>query len=165
MVIVWPDRDSCGERGGGVSMQVRPCTLAQANALVSEIHRHHKPCVGHRFSLALHCGLKLCGVAICGRPVSRKTDPYQVLEITRCATDGTKNAITKLLGAVCRAAKAMGYKSVQTFTLPSEGGASLRAAGFTLIGQSEGGDWNVPSRKGRRTDQPQEPKWKWSKSL
>lgn len=32
-------------------MRVVPLTLKQANKLVAELHRHHKPCVGHRFSI------------------------------------------------------------------------------------------------------------------
>lgn len=149
-------------------LTVRPCSLKQANALVSQLHRHHKPCVGHRFSLALYNADKLCGVAICGRPVARMTCQESVLEISRCATDGTANAISKLYGAVCRAAKAMGFASVQTFTLPSEGGHSLRASGFQLIGPAGGGDWNSGkdrTHKHRRTDQPMETKWKWSREL
>lgn len=146
-------------------MTVKPCTLRQANALVGELHRHHKPVQGHRFSLALYDGERLAGVVICGRPVSRRTDAYETLEITRCATDGTRNAISKLYGAACRAARAMGYQAVQTFTLPEEGGASLKASGFELIGESKGGDWNQPSRGNRRTDQPKSPKWKWVRNF
>lgn len=146
-------------------MRVRPCTLKQANALVAEIHRHHKPVTGHRFSLALYDDSKLVAVAICGRPVARMTDAYHVLEILRCASDGTKNAISQLYGAICRAATAMGYDSVQTFTLPEEGGASMRACGFTFAGVCGGGQWTHTDGKPRRTDQPTQEKHKWTKIL
>ncbi len=146
-------------------MQVRPCTLKQANDLVAAIHRHHKPVVGHRFSLALYDGERLVAVAICGRPVARKTDAYNVLEILRCASDGTKNAISKLYGAICRAADAMGYTSVQTFTLPEEGGASMKASGFTMVGESAGGQWERSDGAARRTDQPTGVKSKWVRSF
>ncbi len=147
-------------------MRIRPCTLKQANALVEKLHRHHKPVVGHRFSLALYTDTgSLIGVVICGRPVARKTSAYDVLEITRCATDGTKNAISKLYGAVCRAATAMGYDSVQTFTLPEEGGASMRAAGFAFSGEAGGGEWAHTDGKPRRNDQPTGVKHKWVKHL
>jgi hypothetical protein len=35
------------------SLKVRPCELREANAFIEVIHRHHKPAVGHRFSLSL----------------------------------------------------------------------------------------------------------------
>jgi hypothetical protein len=108
---------------------------------------------------------RLIGVAICGRPVARKTDAYSVLEITRCCTDGTKNAISKLYGHVCRAAKEMGFESVQTFTLPEEGGASMKASGFDFAGESGGGQWEHTDGKPRRTDQPTQVKHKWVKVL
>lgn len=146
-------------------LQVRPCTLKQANALVGTLHRHHQPVRGHRFSLAVYAGSILAGVAICGRPVARMCDAYTTLEITRCATDGTRNAISKLYGAVCRAAKAMGYQQVQTYTLPEEGGASLKASGFQFAGEAGGGDWNRESKPNRRKDQPMERKWKWTRTL
>ena len=155
-------------RSGSKQLRVTPCTLAEANKLVALLHRHHKPVVGHRFSLAVYDGPKLCGVVICGRPVARMVCQKTVLEISRCATDGTKNAITKLYSAVCRAAQAMGFASVQTYTLPEEGGASLKAAGFTLIGKAGGGDWNrggESTHKNRRTDQPMQVKWKWARKL
>ena len=121
----------------GPSLKVSPCTLAEANSLVAQLHRHHKPVTGHRFSLSIHEGERLCGIVICGRPVARNTCQKSILEITRCATDGTFNAISQLYGAVCRAAKAMGFESVQTFTLPEEGGASLKAESFvTLVKKS-----------------------------
>ena len=150
-------------------MRVRPCTLKQANALVDKIHRHHKPCVGHRFSLALYNDAdQVCAVVICGRPVARMVCYETVLEISRCASDGTPNAISMLYGAVCRAAKAMGFERVQTYTLPAEGGASMKAAGFSFVGECGGGDWNrgqESTHKNRRTDQPMGTKWKWERVL
>ena len=146
-------------------MKVVPCTLRQANELVDKIHRHHAPVQGHRFSLALYKDSILVGVVICGRPVSRGCDPWLTLEILRCATDGTKNAISKLYSHVVRAARAMGYEKVQTYTLPEEGGASLRASGFTLDGITAGGQWKHTDGKERRTDQPTAPKLRWVKNL
>lgn len=145
-------------------MKVRPCTLAQANDLVSKIHRHHKPCTGHRFSLALYSDQgDLLAVAICGRPVARMCDAYGTLEVLRCASDGTRNAISKLYGAICRAADAMGFHTVQTYTLPEEGGASMRAIGFQFAGEAGGGQWKHTDGKARRTDQPTQVKHKWVK--
>lgn len=150
-------------------MRVRPTTLKETNKLVDAIHRHHKPCVGHRFSLKLEddCGV-VHAVVICGRPVARMVDHETVLEISRCASDGTSNAISMLYGAVCRAAKAMGFEKVQTYTLPEEGGASMKASGFSFAGVCGGGNWNrgqESTHKNRRVDQPMGEKWKWHRVL
>jgi hypothetical protein len=59
----------------------------------------------------------------------------------------------------------MGYERIQTFILDTEPGVSLKAAGWEFDGESGGGDWNVPSRGGRRTDQPQQRKHRWKKTL
>ena len=147
-------------------MQVFPLTLKEANSVVAKWHRHHKPVQGHRFSLGLRSFTgEVIGVVICGRPVARKTDSTKVLEITRCCTDGTKNAISKLYGHVCRIAKEMGFEEVQTFTLPEEGGASMRASGFLFAGETSGGQWKHSDGKPRRDDQPTGPKHKWVKRL
>ena len=149
-------------------LRVRPLTLAQANERVTAWHRHHKPVRGCRFALGAFAGEECHGVAIVGRPVARRIDQYAVAEVTRLATDGTRNVCSLLYGAVARACKAMGYQSVQTYTLPQEGGASLRAAGWVCEGETGGGDWNrryAPARQNRRTDQPMGTKLRWRKTL
>lgn len=45
-----------------------------------------------------------------------------------------------------KAAKALGYKRLITYTLPDEGGASLRASNWKLVGLKGGGNWNVATR-------------------
>jgi hypothetical protein len=73
-------------------------------------------------------------------------DDGRTLEVTRCCTDGTTNACTKLYGAVRRAAAALGYVRLLTTTGASEGGASLRAAGWEVLRETPGRSWSVPSR-------------------
>ena len=51
-------------------IEVCPITLKEANAFVEQYHRHHKPVVGHKFSIGCTDGEKIVGVAIVGRPVS-----------------------------------------------------------------------------------------------
>jgi hypothetical protein len=125
---------------------VTPINLDEANAFVARFHRHHKPVPGAKFSIAVSDESGVRGVAIVGRPVARMLDNGWTLEVNRCCTDGAKNACSMLYGAAWRAAKALGYRRLLTYTLPAEGGASLRAAGWTLIGERGGGNWNVPSR-------------------
>lgn len=129
-----------------MSLSVTPVNLDEANAFVEKLHRHHRPVPGAKFSIAVSDETGIRGVAIVGRPVSRMLDNGWTLEVNRCCTDGTKNACSMLYGAAWRAAKALGYTKLITYTLPAEGGASLRASGWTLIGERGGGNWNVASR-------------------
>lgn len=129
-----------------MSLVIVPVSLEEANALVEAIHRHHDPVVGHKFSIGVASESAIVGVAVIGRPVARGNDDGLTLEVNRCCTDGTRNACSMLYRAAWRAARAMGYRRLITYTLPAEGGASLRGAGFTLIGERGGGNWNTPSR-------------------
>lgn len=149
-----------------MSLELRPLTLAQANALVAALHRHHKPCTGHRFSIGAFDGDKNVGAAIVGRPVARAVDQNNVCEVSRLVTDGTKNACSILYAAAARAAEAMGYQRIQTYILDSEPGTSLRASGWTHEGNTKGRDWNAGgerTHKNRRTDQPMCDKQRWSR--
>lgn len=110
-------------------LEIRHVELSEANAYVTENHRHHKAVRRHRFSLACYADGRLCGVAIVGRPRSRRIDQYTTVEVLRLCTDGTKNACTKLYGGW--AAKALGYNRLITYILESENGNSFAASGFT----------------------------------
>lgn len=59
----------------------------------------------------------------------------------------------------------MGYERIQTYTLPEEGGSSLRASGWVDEGPAGGGQWKHTDGKPRRTDQPTSIKTRWSKTL
>jgi hypothetical protein len=131
--------------------------LPEANAFVSAHHRHHKPVIGHLFSIGAVLGEQLVGVAIVGRPVARMRDDGETAEVTRLCTDGTRNACSFLYGAAARAAFALGYKRIGTYILASETGATLNAAGWRMIGETKGGSWSRPSR-GRDDKHPTEPK-------
>lgn len=128
-------------------IQITPISLAEANAFVSANHRHHKPVPGAKFCIAVSDDAAVVrGVAIIGRPVARGLDDGWTLEVNRCCTDGAANACSMLYGAAWRAAKAMGFRRLVTYTLPVEGGASLRAVGWRDLGLRGGGNWNVASR-------------------
>lgn len=128
-------------------LRIEPISFHEANAYVFQNHRHNTTTAGNRFSLACYDDNRLCGVAICCRPVARKLDDGLTLEIARVCVDGTRNACSKLYGACVRVAKAMGYRKVITYTLQSEDGASLKASNFACVCENAGGlDWNVPSR-------------------
>lgn len=135
--------------------------LAEANEFVRALHRHHPPVVGHLFSLGAVHGETLCGVVIVGRPVARMRDDGVTAEVTRLCTDGTRNACSFLYGKAARAAFALGFERIGTYTLPDEGGASLRASGWKLIGERGGGEWSVPSRPRQPMQSPTSTKWLW----
>lgn len=154
-------------------MRIVPLNLAEANALVSRWHRHHKPVVGAKFAIGALNG-ELRGAAIVGRPVARMVDAATVAEVTRLVTDGTKNACSLLYAASARICREMGYEMIQTYILESEDGTSLRAAGWERDPEPcGGGDWNHRGSEqqslfggaNRRTDQPMGKKWRWFKVL
>jgi hypothetical protein len=152
-----------------MTLQIIPLELNEANALVTKWHRHHKPAVGHRFSIGVVDGSgEIVGAAIVGRPVARMTDYRSVLEVTRLVTNGTKNACSILYAAAARVAREMGYEKIQTFILDSETGTSLVAAGWTFEGNTTAAAdkparWH--SRGGRRSDQPEGRKGRYGKLL
>lgn len=142
------------------TLHVRPVRFGQAAAFCAVYHRHLKPPVGHVFSLGVFTGRRLVGVAIVGRPVARLLDDGRTLEITRVAADGTRNACSALLAACRREARRRSIRRLVTYTLPSESGISLRAAGFRPDGAAGGGSWDRAGRP-RTADQPLERKLRW----
>ncbi|MEU2512898.1 XF1762 family protein [Streptomyces syringium] len=118
----------------GVRLHLVPLRQKQAKEVVAEWHRHHRPPPGAVFSVGAadqHGVLR--AVAIVGRPVTRHLDDGETLEVTRSATDGARNANSLLHGACWRAAQALGYSRLITYTQEGESGASLRGAGWRII--------------------------------
>ena len=147
---------------------VIPIELEQANAAISAWHRHHQPCVGHRFSLGVVDEVgELHGAAVVGRPVARLAGhPSKVLEVTRLVTNGTKNVCSMLYSAAARAGREMGFERIQTYILADEEtGTSLKASGWIYEGLAGGGQWKHTDGKSRRADQPTGMKTRWSKTL
>ncbi len=147
-------------------LEITPINFAEANAFVAQHHRHHKPVVGAKFCVAVSDGLAVRGVAIIGRPVARELDDGWTLEVNRLCTDGLRNACSALYSAAWRASKALGYKRLITYTLPEEGGASLRAAGFRVDKENAGGSAEMWHSRPGRTAQPVWDdlvggKWRW----
>lgn len=112
-------------------LELVPITLKQAKEFVGAHHRHNKPPVGWKFGVGVKQNGVLVGVVTAGRPVARMLDDGYTLEVNRTCTDGTRNANSKLYGAIWAAAKALGYKKCITYTQHDESGASLKAVGWT----------------------------------
>lgn len=130
-----------------------PVSLDEANAFVRDHHRHHRPVVGHKFSIGAVADGKVVGVAIVGRPVARSRDDGRTLEVTRLCTDGTRNACSFLYGRAAKVAFALGYSRIGTYIRADETGASLYAANWRLVGETKGRSWDCPSRPRQdRTD-------------
>jgi hypothetical protein len=132
-----------------VSLYLVPVSLAQANEHVAAWHRHNRPVPGAKFCVgAADDDGVLHAVAIVGRPVARHFDDGQTVEVVRVAGDGTRNANSLLYGACQRAAFALGYRRVITYTRTDESGSSLRAvAGWRVIAERPARrGWDTPSR-------------------
>lgn len=127
-----------------MTLAIVPVTFRQASAFVADRHRHHAPPRGCRFVLGVardDTG-ELVGVAMVGRPVARAYDDGFTVEVNRTCTDGTPNANSALYGAAWRAAKALGYRRLVTYTQAGESGASLRAAGWRVVAERPArGSW------------------------
>ncbi|MCX6763333.1 MAG: hypothetical protein NTZ97_01180 [Candidatus Moranbacteria bacterium] len=139
-----------------------PLTLKEANQFVLKYHRHNSSTTGCKFAIGVLDKNKLVGVAIAGRPVARLLDDGITLEILRVCTDGTRNANSFLYDKVRKIAGLMGYKTVITYTLEKESGASLKALRAKVVSKVQKNTWNRKNRL--REEQPVylEPKLRWN---
>ena len=142
-------------------MEAVPLHIRQANEFVARHHRHNNPTVGGKFALGAAQEGKLVGVAIAGRPVCRRLDDGKTLEVLRVATDGTANACSFLYSRCAKIARLMGYARIITYTLESEGGASLRAVGARATGPLESHEWGNPNRPRKSQPVYHEPNYRW----
>jgi hypothetical protein len=131
-----------------MSLRIVPCFLDEANAFVKKHHRHHRGMIHHVFSVAVADGDTVVGVLIADRPSARHYADGFTLEVRRTCTDGYRNANSMLYRAAIRAAWALGYVRLITYTLEGESGASLRGAGMKEVAtrQPRPGGWNRTSR-------------------
>lgn len=159
-----------------MTFSIAPCTVKAALKLVSEKHRHLPKLQGGLFAAKLLQSGECIGVGVFGNP-SRVWQNTGRGVITRCAikaglpfvtdSDGEEHAApgcTMMYSALCRAAKALGYREVWTYTLPHERGISLKAAGFIDMGLTDGGEHDRPSRRRKPAKHP-EPKRRWLRQL
>ena len=117
------------------ALYISPTTISDAKAFVELYHRHNKPPVGGLFAVAADEGALRVGVAIVGRPVARRVQNGTTAEITRVCVreDAPKGTNSALYAACWRAARALGWLRLITYTLQEESGASLRGAGFRRV--------------------------------
>ncbi len=146
-------------------LRLVPVTFAEAAAFVDVHHRHHRRPVGHKFSVGVATERQLVGVAMVGRPVARHLDDGLTLEVNRTATDGTQHANSMLYGAAWRAAKALGYRKLITYTQAGESGSSLRGAGWVEVASlPPRAGWDTPSRPRDDNGNDRMPRTLWEAS-
>lgn len=146
-----------------MKLTLRPIIWRAANAFVRDFHRHSGETQGSKFCVAVvDEGGVLRGVGIAGRPVAKAYQDGYTFEVTRNCTDGAPNACSMIYGALTRAAKAVGYRRGITYTLASEPGTSLRAAGWRRVALVPAQSWDRPSRP--RSDKhtiEDRARWEW----
>lgn len=142
-----------------MNYSLQPITQREAFAFIAAHHRHHDEPEGWIFGVAVNDGERVVGVAVVGRPVARMLQNGFTAEVTRvCIVEdlakvadhtGDEHAApvaSMLYSAAWRAARALGYRRLITYTLATESGASIKAAGWKEIGKAGGGQWTRPSR-------------------
>ena len=126
---------------GDAKLELCPMSLREANDFVQNFHRHNGRTSrdGGKFAVGCTYAGGLVGVAIVGNPLSATYMDGFSAEVLRVCTndDAPKGACSKLYMACWRAWRAMGGHRLITYTLPSEGGASLRGAGWKVVGETK----------------------------
>lgn len=150
--------------GAMVRAVLAPITVKAALKQVKAWHRHLPDLQGGLFAVQVVDEAARCvGVGVVGNPPRAWQGTARAV-ISRVATEGHENACSQIYGALARAAKALGYSEVWTYTLPGEPGTSLRAAGFMDMGLTDGGEWSRPSRSRSQARHP-ERKRRWVRRL
>jgi len=130
-----------------VTLRIVPIKQTDARAWVASVHRHLAPPVGDIYRMGVERDGVLVGVAVVGRPVARRLDDGVTVEVVRVAVlPDQPHVCSMLYGAAWRAAQALGYRRIVTYTREDEPGTSLRAAGWICDGAAGGGEWDCPSR-------------------
>ena len=131
-----------------MSLYLCPVTFDEAAYFIRCHHRHQPAPTGHKFSIGVAQDGEIVGVAMVGRLVARWFDDGWTLEVNRTCSKGTpQNANSMLYAAAWRAAKVLGYQRLITYTLASESGTSLRAAGWRVVAERKPRKgWNMPGR-------------------
>lgn len=139
------------------NLTIPPISLHSANRCVALHHRHHQPVRDCSAGVAVRDRAGGRGVAILGRPVARRRAAARTADVT-------PTACSMLDGAAWRAVRRLGYLRLVTYTVPSEPGASLRGAGWALIGEVAGGSWTREARP-RIGRHPTVPKLRWERAF
>ncbi len=135
-----------------MTLRVVPVDRRGARDFIALWHRHlPRTPATWLYQVGVARGDALVGVAIVGRPSARVTASNEPLtvEVHRCCVaDDEPHAASMLYGACWRAAKALGYTRLTTYTEQGEPGTSLRAAGMRVVAERPArGGWDMPNRR------------------
>lgn len=155
-----------------MTYRIAPISVKASLKQVKVWHRHLPKLQGGLFAAqVIGPDGECCAVAVFGNPcmVWQKTGRGVITRVA--AREGLPSvgnhaapACTMLYGALCRAAKALGYREAWTYTLPEESGQTLKGAGFIDMGMTDGGEYDRPSRARKPAVRP-EPKRRWLRQL
>lgn len=155
------------------NLELVPIAWAEAKAFVARHHRHCRPPAGWRYGAGIMNGGILVGVICVGRPVARALNHTKIVEVNRlCIREDVPaalvwNACSMAYGWAAREAKRRGFETILTYTLESEPGVTLRAAGWRPAGavraSSRGWDRGARSRDASKT--PNVAKVRWVREL
>ncbi len=144
-----------------IKLLVVPVSLGDARTHVKAHHSHLPNVLGGKFAVGVSDGSRIVCVAIAGRPVARMLGLPNIIEVTRVASDGTaKNAASMCLAAITRAALALGYTRLVSYTGEHEDGTTYRACGWRRVHLSDGGEWGRTARDRHPSLWPVR-KWRW----
>lgn len=154
-----------------MALELVPMSLTEARAFIALHHRTHKRLnVIARFAVGAARDRDVVAAAITGNPKARALQDGWTAEVVRVcsidarpAGDHASCACSMLYAASWRAARALGFRRAVTYTLPSDGGVSLRAAGWTLVGEAGGGSWSRRERP-RVDEHPTQVKLRWERA-
>lgn len=150
--------------------QIEETTLAEVRAFVGRHHRHCAEPVGWRFGCAVNNGGDLTrtrvGVMSAGRPVARMLDQSRIVEVNRLCIDPSLpqalvwNVASQMYGWAARKARSLGAEWIVTYTLASEEGTSLLAAGWEPDHVTIGRTWTSASRPRERAHTGDKIRWR-----
>lgn len=140
-----------------------------ALAFVREHHGKLKKIQGAMWCASVRDDLEIVGVALVGWPSQEQTnDEIDMLRVLRVAVKlgppGAPplypGACSMLYGSCWRAARALGATSMDTHTHTWEASVSVRAAGWTYGGTTDGGEHSRQTRIRAAAIDPS-PKFRW----
>jgi hypothetical protein len=154
-------------------LRIEPVSWQQAKSFVDRFHKHCEPPSGWRFGAAIRNGYQTIGVVTVGRPVARAFDHTKIVEVNRLAVRRDVapalvwNGCSMLYGWAAREARKRGFERIVTYTLESEPGTTLRAAGWqpeaTVRARKRG--WSTLTRPRDASRTPNVNKTRWARDL
>ena len=128
-------------------LRLQPVTRDVVRLFVQKHHSHHHRPNTYIAAVGVSNEVGLVCVAVLEIPRARMLCNGTTAEVSRVASDGsTNNAASMACGAISRAALALGYTRLVSYTILGEPGTMYRASNWHPTALSTGGEWGRPSR-------------------